>query len=128
MKTLLSVLLLLPLSALASDPCDNATSTPEINQCGQIAHQKADRQLNQTYRAAIQRINETLDDAQVRRQTTQSLVAAQRLWVQFRDKDCGAIYRFWSGGTIRGAMYWSCMRERTEARTKELMDAYLEQR
>ncbi len=105
--------------AVASDLCDKAVTTIEINQCGQSEHQIADKKLNAAYQAALKRI-QSLSDAQQRKDTKQGLVEAQRLWIRFRDKDCSAVYDLWRDGTIRGAMYWGCMIGRTEQRTKEL--------
>ena len=106
--------------AQAGNPCDQAMTTPEMNQCAQQEHQQADKKLNAAYQAALKRIDAGLDDEQQRKATRQGLVEAQRFWVQFRDKDCGAEYDWWRGGTIRGVMYWGCMTNRTEKRTKEL--------
>jgi len=104
----------------ASDLCDKAVTTIDINQCGQSEHQIADKKLNAAYQAALKRIQSDLSDTQQRKDTKQGLVEAQRLLVQFRDKDCGAVYDLWRDGTIRGAMYWGCMIGHTEQRTKEL--------
>jgi len=104
----------------ASDLCDKAVTTIDINQCGQSEHQIADKKLNAAYQAALKRIQSDLSDTQQRKDTKQGLVEAQRLFVQFRDKDCGAVYDLWRDGTIRGAMYWGCMIGHTEQRTKEL--------
>ncbi len=95
-------------------------NTLEMNECAQQVHQKADKKLNAAYQEALKRVDAGLDDEQQRKATRQGLIEAQRFWVQFRDKDCGAEYDWWRGGTIRGVMYWGCMTNRTEKRTKEL--------
>jgi uncharacterized protein YecT (DUF1311 family) len=117
-RLLLSLIIAAP--AWAGDPCDKAITTIEINQCGQSRHQAADRNLNAAYQAALKRIQSRIEDPEQRKHTRQGLVEAQRLWVQFRDKDCGAVYSFWQAGTIRGAMYWGCMTARTQQRLEEL--------
>jgi uncharacterized protein YecT (DUF1311 family) len=114
---LLTITLALPVRA--ENVCDKAINTPDLNECLHQEHQRIDKKLNSAYQAALNRVS-GIDDDQQRKVTKQELVEAQRLWVQFRDKDCGAIYDLWRGGTIRGAMYWGCMIARTEARTKEL--------
>lgn len=121
MKTpwlLLPVVLASP--AWAGDPCKDAITTSEINQCGQSEHKAADRKLNAAYQAALQRVQSQIEEPEQRKDTRQALVEAQRLWVQFRDKDCGAVYSLWQAGTIRGAMYWGCMTARTQQRVVEL--------
>jgi uncharacterized protein YecT (DUF1311 family) len=106
--------------AHAENPCDKAMSTQEINQCGQLEHKKSDAKLNSIYQAALKNIESQVDDEQQKKETKQGLIDAQRLWVKFRDKDCGAVYDYWKGGTVRGAMYWGCMISRTESRIKDL--------
>ena len=121
MKTILLGLMAIAISpAYAGGLCDKAVTTIDINQCGQSAHQKADQQLNAAYQAALKGIESGISDSEQRKDTKRGLVEAQRLWIQFRDKDCGAVYDLWRDGTIRGAMYWGCMTSRTEQRTKEL--------
>ena len=51
--------------------------------------------------------------------------AAQRAWVAFRDAGCkGAMPMEWSGGSGTSAAVLICMREKTEARTKDLKERY----
>jgi uncharacterized protein YecT (DUF1311 family) len=99
--------------------CDKAYTTIELNQCAESEYQKADKNLNVAYQAALT-VSESIDEVQQRKDTRQSLIEGQRFWVKFRDKDCDAVYNLWSGGTIRGVMYWGCMIDRTKQRTKEL--------
>jgi len=115
----LLLLIITASSARASDLCDKAYTTIELNKCGESEYQKADNKLNAAYRAAL-KISESIEDAQQRKDTRQALVEAQWIWVKFRDKDCDAVYNLWSSGTIRGVAYWGCMYDRTEQRTKEL--------
>ena len=119
MKLIPIALFVLAFQAQANDLCDKAVTTPDVNDCGKLEHQRADQKLNAAYKAALERIDE-IDDPQQRKDTRQGLIEAQRLWLQFRDKDCGSVYDFWRDGTIRGAMYWGCMLRRTEQRTKDL--------
>lgn len=122
----LSLLILAFTPAQAGDLCDNANSTAEMNQCAQAEHQQADQQLNVAYQAALKRIASQITDTAQKKDTKKAFVEAQRLWVQFRDKDCNAVYKLWRDGTIRGVMYWGCMSEHTEQRTKQI-EAFAEQ-
>ena len=119
-------LLLIASSAQANDLCKEAYTTIEINQCAEAEYEKADKKLNAAYQVAL-KVSGSIEDKQQRTDTRQGLIEAQRLWVKFRDKDCGAVYSLWSDGTIRGAMFWGCMYERTEQRTKELESFTFEQ-
>lgn len=106
--------------AHAEDACANAFTTPEINNCEKQVFEATDKKLETAYQAALKYIDNKVEDTRQRADTKQVLVEAQRLWVQFRDKDCDALYTFWRDGTIRGWMYWTCMSARTESRIKEL--------
>ena len=114
-----------PVSAYAGNPCDDpATATTiEINQCGKSSFQAADKKLNAAYQAALHRIGSELASEQQQIEIRQDLSEAQRLWIQFRDKDCAALYNFANYGEkaeIRDSLHWSCMIERTEQRTDAL--------
>jgi len=50
---------------------------------------------------------------------------AQRLWIAFRDAECGAHYTYYIDGTIRGLMFVSCKTQLTQQREKDLRDFYL---
>ena len=52
---------------------------------------------------------------------------AQRVWVQFKEHDCNdAVGYQWWGGSGAGAASASCLRSKTEARTKDLTQRYLD--
>lgn len=107
----------------AGNLCDDPVTTIEINQCGQSDYQIVDEKLNAAYQAALHRIQSELPNKQQQSDIKQELTEAQRLWVRFRDKDCGAVYDLFRYGTkaeIRDSMYWGCMIKRTEQRTQEL--------
>lgn len=110
-------------TAQADNLCDDPATTIEVNQCGQSAHQIAEEKLNTAYQDALHRIQTELADMQQQDDIRQALTEAQRLWVQYREKDCGAIYDLGRYGTtpvIRDSLYWSCMIKRTEQRIIEL--------
>lgn len=127
MRHLLPLLavLLLPAAAQAKrpDPCAQAVSTVEVTTCMQNVLKARDRELNVAYQELLKTLvksdaGDTTDYARVRRELT----AAQRAWVQYRDNDCNAQYSYWAQGTIRGPRHLGCMVERTEQRTRELLD------
>ena len=108
--------------------CSQAVSTQDINHCTKIELDKKELELNQTY----QQVLKQLDAVSKARPTSanqstlkKQLVDAQRLWVRFRKADCDTVYTYWSDGTIRGAMYLSCMLNKTDTRIQELK-AYTE--
>jgi len=71
-------------------PCGDQPSTPAVVERVQAKTNVADQRLNAAYKALQARI----DAAQ-----RQPLLAAQRLWVQYRDANCG-FYRT-QDGSIR---------------------------
>jgi uncharacterized protein YecT (DUF1311 family) len=104
--------------------CSKAGATPELNYCAELDLEKADKALNQAYRAALARIDQAMElDAKVRAEWRKTLQDAQRKWIAFRDADCkGAMAYEWYGGTGATAAVLGCMTGLTEARTKELRE------
>lgn len=110
-------------AALAPEQdCGNAANTLEINACLQKQQEQTEAQLNQVYREVLAQISAESAQPDSPAQMKQQFIAAQRAWISFREKDCQAVYTFWSQGTIRNAMYLGCMRSRAEQRIKELQE------
>jgi uncharacterized protein YecT (DUF1311 family) len=84
-------------------PCGGKSSTIEVVECVRTKPNIADHRLNAAYQAPQGRI-----EANQR----QPLLAAQRLWVQYRDANC-AIYGM-RDGSIRQVQGAECMRSMTE--------------
>ena len=93
-------------------PCGDKPNTLAIVECVQAKTKASDQRLNATYKALQARI----DAAQ-----RQPLLTAQRLWVQYRDANCG----FYGAqeGSIRQVQAAECMRSMTEDRARELEKA-----
>lgn len=108
--------------AQAADPCASQRNTIEIDECGKLTLAKKDKELNAAYQKLLKSLvaddkADTTDYAEVRKK----LLEAQRNWVNFRDSDCQGQVILHANGTIRGAVYFGCLAERTEQRTKELI-------
>ena len=93
-------------------PCGEKTSTLAVVECVQEKTNVADQRLNTAYKALQGQI-----DANQR----QPLLAAQRLWVQYRDANC-AFYGV-QDGSIRQVQAAECLRSMTEDRARELEKA-----
>ena len=93
-------------------PCGEKTSTLEIVECVQAKTNASDQRLNAAYKAL---------QAQVDAAQRQPLLAAQRLWVQYRDANC-AFYGA-ADGSIRKVQGAECLRSMTEDRARELEKA-----
>lgn len=105
-------------SAHALD-CPNAVSTVDMNDCAAQEQQQVEQQLNDVYRRVLAATPTTTGGAKPAK-PKDSLVAAQRLWVKFREADCKAVLDLWSEGSIRNLQYLGCMRDHARLRIKQL--------
>ena len=106
--------------------CENASSTVEMNYCGEQAYMKVDAELNRVYQEIVKGID-THDDMEADRLKTwkDTLKAAQKAWIAFKEKDCGElIYLEWYGGTGAASASYGCLIQKTETRIKELKERY----
>lgn len=106
--------------------CGDIRNTYESNVCSERRLAEADLRLNDVYKRVLSQIarggDETPYDAT---SWTESMKAAQRAWLGFRDADCkGVVPMEWSGGTGTTAAVLGCMITKTEARTRELEERY----
>ena len=112
-------------SAHALD-CANAVSTVDMNDCAAQEQQQVEKQLNDVYRRVLAETPAKVGGAKPAK-PKDSLVAAQRLWVKFREADCKAVLDLWSEGSIRNLQYLGCMRDHAQVRIKQL-EAFTPQR
>lgn len=96
-------------------PCAGVVVTADLTTCLAEAREMADTQLNAAYR----NLRGRLDPADVQR-----LIAAQRLWIQYRDANCAAERDLYDGGTAASPAYLACLEAMTRARTRELAVTY----
>jgi uncharacterized protein YecT (DUF1311 family) len=114
--TALAVMTALPAEAeifeAGFQPCGEKTSTLAVVECVQAKTNAADQRLNAAYKTLQARV----DAAQ-----RQPLLSAQRLWVQYRDANCG--FYGTQDGSIRQVQGAECTRSMTEDRARELEKA-----
>ncbi len=120
---------LLLLSAMAAEPavdCDNAMAQFELNACAYQEYERADAALNAQWKltaAAMKERDRDFDRTQDNRPGySDTLLAAQRAWLTYRDKHCASEGYTMRGGSAEPMMISGCMRKLTEERTKELKD------
>ena len=102
--------------------CDNAQNQAEINQCAYQEYSREDAELNWVWKE-IQR-SFTRDRWDQKRKA--ALLASQRAWLAYRDKDCeGAVGTEWEGGSGRPMAVGFCLTALTKARTERLRQRYL---
>jgi len=93
------------------DPCPNAQTQLEMNQCAGNAYKAADGELNQVYRKLV-----AVLDAEEKAQ----LKMAQTAWLKYRDANCEFVGDMYKGGSIRPMIYAFCLADVTRNRTTEL--------
>lgn len=118
-RLLLAALILIPLPSFAVD-CAAAVSLPEKNECAFLDSQRADAALNVAYKKTLAELQDMGKARPEALQARQELIAAQRLWVKFRESDCGALWTLNKGGSAKTVVQFSCMTARALQRTKEL--------
>jgi len=90
-------------------PCAGIVVTSDLTSCLSKAKEKADARLNALYT----KLRKSLDSPD-----RQRLVAAERLWVQYRDANCSAEQELYGEGTGRYPAYYGCLEAMTRARIK----------
>ncbi len=89
---------------------DSGGVTVEMHNCIGEEHSRQDARLNKAYKNLT---------AQLSADRKKELLAAQRLWIQYRDANC-KFYADPDGGTIATINASSCGLEMTAKRAKEL--------
>lgn len=120
-------LLLLSGAAWADDDqpldCANAVAQSDLNICADQDFKAADKELNAQYkktRAAMLSTDEDLDDDL--KGAGESLLKAQRAWVDYRDGQCEAEGFQARGGSMEPMLVSGCLATLTRQRTKELKE------
>ena len=96
-------------------------SNAHVMACTSVAQIVADARLNSIYQAWTEALNHpgpdaAKDDAEILKR----LVAAERAWIDFRDKDCGLQSTSMLGGTGEPVAYGDCVYAMTKARAMAL--------
>ncbi|TCT09244.1 uncharacterized protein YecT (DUF1311 family) [Tepidamorphus gemmatus] len=101
--------------------CNNAGTQMELNYCAERDYLAADADLNEIYPQAIEamrQIDSRLEPG--RRGAVESLRAAQRAWIPFRDKACEAEGYLVSGGSMMALIVYGCLERLTRQRVEDL--------
>ena len=98
-------------------PCRSVNGTQaESNACARLKYRQADGEMKEVYRRLISELSKYSNDGKLRRKLEQ----AQWLWLLYRDANCGSEALIYHGGSIRPAVYNSCLSSITEGRTKRI--------
>lgn len=96
------------------DPCANATTTVEIDECVGKEYKKVDAELNRVYKQLMAKFED--EGAKT------ALKTAQQAWLKYRDLNCEFESYENKGGTIYPIVYTGCLSAMTVTRTKELRE------
>ncbi|MGH1484880.1 MAG: lysozyme inhibitor LprI family protein [Cellvibrionaceae bacterium] len=120
MKKYFFLLLALPLSLFGEEKidCETAYTTIEVNICIKQEADRAHSGLEKYLAKAKARFSSEAD-------VVETLNKSQESWLAYREAHCNAVYEQWSGGTIRGAMFGSCLLRLTKLRTHVIWQDYL---
>jgi uncharacterized protein YecT (DUF1311 family) len=106
--------------------CNNAMSQADMNQCAYMDFEKADKELNDIYKQALQNAAETdkevaeIDDAYIG--AVKALKKAQRAWIDYRDGHCDGVGYEAVGGSMQPMLIDGCKAQLTRNRVKELRE------
>lgn len=114
-----------------ANPCADCVTTLDIVECMTKQVEQAQAIQDKYVAAAKRRLEfyaaEATDGPEKRWATeaVQLFEESQQEWVIFRDKQCGAIYTHWAGGTIRSIMERECRLRLIRRRTHDIWTDYL---
>lgn len=93
--------------------CDDSgnLNQSQMNQCARLSYEKDDKKLNQAYQKLRPKLQES---------RREKLKQAQLRWIEFRDAHCDFERSEVEGGTMAPTIYYGCLAQTTEARTKQL--------
>jgi uncharacterized protein YecT (DUF1311 family) len=120
---------LIALASAAQEPevdCDNAMAQFELNACAYKEYERADAAMNAQWKVTAARMKEIdadFDRSQDNRPGYfDTLLAAQRAWLTYRDQHCASEGYTMRGGSAEPMMISGCQTQLTEARTKQLKE------
>ncbi len=91
--------------------CINLGSNVEYKECAARAYEASDKKLNQVYKPILAKLKGT---------EQQRLIAAQSIWIKFRDANCDfEVYQNRDGSGYSGFLA-NCLERMTKARIAEL--------
>jgi uncharacterized protein YecT (DUF1311 family) len=111
----------------AEDLCVDAITTVEINACSNEKFQRAEHELNATYKKVLARFDQTNGLDRPQDQQKKSLITAQRHWIKFREANCFTVWLINADGTIRTQQNLACMTELARQREEQLQTWFLAQ-
>lgn len=108
MKYLLSIVagLMLTQTVFAAE-CNDANTQQEMNNCAATEYQKADEQLNDTYKTIVARATPPQREL---------LSQAEQAWISVRDTDCKFVSSGAEEGSAKTLVNSQCLTDKTRER------------
>jgi uncharacterized protein YecT (DUF1311 family) len=100
-----------PASSQPKINCTNPSSNPEYKECAYRAYEASDKKLNQVYKPILSRL---------KGKEQQKLIAAQSIWIKFRDANCDFEVYANRDGTGYSGFLSNCLERMTKTRIDEL--------
>ena len=121
---LLALTIVLAAPALADDTidCENAMAQQNMNQCAGMEFEKADAALNAVWKLAKAEAERMDAEQPDMKGAAESLLAAQRGWIAYRDGTCELAGWEARGGSMEPMLASGCLAEETRKRTKQLQE------
>lgn len=120
----LFLIFLMPAFSVAAEQkpsCLEPLTQQKMNLCAAESAQNADQDLNLAYELALARarsLDMYLPAGQER--SEDMLRAAQRVWIEFRDRACAAESTLVRGGSMQPLLFHSCVERETRHRAESL--------
>ncbi len=105
----------------AAPDCESMSTQADMNQCAARDAEAADKALNIQYkktRAAAQAFDKQMEGSGA--SAVETLTAAQKAWIPFRDATCNIQRAISGGGSIEPTLVAGCLEQETKKRTEEL--------
>jgi uncharacterized protein YecT (DUF1311 family) len=99
---------------VSSSPCGEYGTQAEANACARREYQKVEAEMNAVYDRLMTEL------ASYGGKHQQKLRRAQTSWLQYRDANCESEASIYEGGSIRPAVYYSCLASVTRERARRL--------
>lgn len=123
------ILSLLLAAAAPANPdwnCTDPQAQQEMNWCAAQEYAKADAALNAQWKKTAAAMKERDSDLDRSHDTRpghfDTLLAAQRAWLTYRDKHCASEGYYARGGSMEPLLVGTCKVRLTQARTQQLKD------
>ncbi len=102
-----------------TDPCMNAKTQLEMNECYSQQAKKADAELNVVYKKLMSALDQN---------SQAKLKSAEIAWIKYRDANCAFVAGLNEGGSVYLTAVSVCIADMTHKRINELKNVLIESR